>query len=92
MSLQIDSLAVWIGVFSVRGDHLGEHPPGASIIRFGGPQNRIFAHFSHFVVYDQEVADSIKDAVLLIGDVVDTKNKMVGGLLAHFSKYALAAD
>ena len=28
----------------------------------------------------------------LIGDIVDTKHKMVGGLLAHFSKYALAAD
>ena len=28
----------------------------------------------------------------LIGDVVDTEHKMVGGLLAHFSKYALAAD
>jgi len=28
----------------------------------------------------------------LIGDVVDTENKMVGGLLDHFSRYAIGAE
>jgi len=28
----------------------------------------------------------------VIGDVVDTKNKMVGGLLDHFSRYAIGAE
>ena len=28
----------------------------------------------------------------LIGDVVDTKNQMVGGLLDHFSRYAIGAE
>lgn len=28
----------------------------------------------------------------LIGDVVDTENKMVGGLLHHFSRYAIGMD
>jgi len=28
----------------------------------------------------------------LIGDVVDTQNKMVGGLLYHFSRYAIGAE